>query len=87
LNDSIDDFFKSSGVIFSTEFGTVFGVDLKAKKKEGKPLPDTPSMKMWREEYEQMPIDEHKTKLAALGLGDEDFSEFKEVLKEEKKKK
>jgi len=60
---------------------------MKAKRKEGKPLSDTPTMKMWREEYEQMSEEEHKSKLAALGLGDEDFSEFKEVLKEEKKKK
>ncbi len=60
---------------------------MKAKRKEGKPLPDTPNMKMWREEYEQMSAEEHRAKLAVLGLSDEDFSEFKEVLKEEKKKK
>jgi len=60
---------------------------MKAKKKEGKPLTDTPQMKMWREEYESMSEEEHKAKLACLGLGEEDFGEFKEVLGEEKKKK
>jgi len=57
------------------------------RKKEGCPLPETAEMKAWREEYEDMSIEEHKAKLKGLGLGDEDFGEFKEILQKEKKKK
>ncbi|MEM0359756.1 MAG: hypothetical protein QXK06_00280 [Candidatus Diapherotrites archaeon] len=52
----------------------------------GRPLPDTPEMKLWRKEYEQMSLEEHRAKLAELGLGEEEFAEFKEVLEREKKK-
>jgi len=57
------------------------------KKKEGRPLSDTTAMKMWRDEYEHMSLEDHEAKLKKLGLGDEDFGEFKEVLRKEKKKK
>lgn len=52
----------------------------------GRPLPDTQEMKMWRKEYEQMSLEDHKAKLAELGLGEEEFAEFKETLAKEKKK-
>lgn len=60
---------------------------MRSKKKEGKPLPDTPEMQMWREEYKDMSLEDHKAKLKMLGLDDEDVKEMDEVLKEEKKKK
>ena len=34
------------------------------KRKEGRPLKDTQEMKMWREEYDQMPIEEQGTATA-----------------------
>ena len=68
-------------------FSTESGMLMRTKKREGRALPDTPEMKMWREEYEQMPLEEHKAKLKALGLGEEEFSEFSEVLLKEKSKK
>ncbi len=74
--------FKSSVFYFFE-----FGVDGMLKRREGRPLPDTPAMKMWRKEYEQMSLEEHQAKLRELGLSDEDFNEFKEVLKQEKKRK
>ena len=46
------------------------------RKKEGKPLPDTQEMKIWREEYSQMSVDEHNAKLKALGLSEEEIKEF-----------
>lgn len=60
---------------------------MRTRKKEGKPLPDTPEMKMWRKEYEGMSIEEHKQKLKMLGLGEEEIQEMEEELKKEKKKK
>ena len=44
-------------------------------------MPDTQDMKLWREEFEEMSLDEHHTKLKALGLSDEDLKEFDEDLK------
>ncbi len=59
----------------------------KTRKKEGKPLPETADMKMWKKEYENMSEEEHHQKLKQLGLSDEDMKEFDEVLEEEKKEK
>ncbi len=56
-------------------------------KKNGRPLPDTPAMQMWREEYEHMSLEEHEAKLRELGLGEEEIGEFREVWGKEKKKK
>lgn len=58
---------------------------MRSRKKEGKPLPDTPEMKMWREEYKNMSLEEHQQKLKMLGLDEEDLKEMNEALKEEKK--
>jgi len=55
---------------------------MRGKRKEGKPLPDTQDMKLWREEFNQMSVEEHHNKLKALGLSDEDVEEFDEGLKE-----
>jgi len=49
-------------------------------------LPDTQEMKLWRKEYEQMSLEDHKAKLVELGLGEEEFAEFRKKLEEEKKK-
>lgn len=57
------------------------------RKKEGKPLPDTPEMKLWRQEYSELSVEEHNARLKMLGLGEEDIKEMQEVLKEEKKGK
>ncbi|PIN85518.1 MAG: hypothetical protein COV47_01720 [Candidatus Diapherotrites archaeon CG11_big_fil_rev_8_21_14_0_20_37_9] len=58
---------------------------LSKKKKEGKPLPDTQDMKIWREEFDAMDITEHNNKLKSLGLDDEDIEEFDAVLETHKK--
>ena len=55
---------------------------MRAKKKEGRPLPETTDMKIWREEFDQMSLDDHHSKLKALGLGEDDIREFDEELKE-----
>ena len=61
---------------------------MKSKRiREGKPLPDTSQMKVWRDEYNALSEEEHREKLMSLGLADDDFKEFREALKEEKKKK
>ena len=60
---------------------------MRSKKKEGRPLGETAEMKAWREEYQGMSLEEHRAKLKELGLSDEDFGEFKEVLIKEKGKK
>ncbi|KKW30888.1 MAG: hypothetical protein UY74_C0030G0026, partial [Candidatus Kaiserbacteria bacterium GW2011_GWC2_52_8b] len=46
---------------------------MRGKKKEGRPLPDTQDMKLWRREFEEMSLDEHHNKLKSLGLSDEDL--------------
>jgi len=51
------------------------------RKKEGKPLPETTEMKMWREEFDKLSIDDHNEKLKSLGLDDEDIDEFDEKSK------
>ena len=56
-------------------------------KKEGKPLPETEEMKVWKEEYNEMSVEEHHKKLQMLGLGKEEMAEFDKALSEEKKKK
>ena len=53
------------------------------KKKEGHPLPNTPDMKAWREEFDELTIEDHDKKLKALGLDDEDIEEFNEDFTEE----
>jgi hypothetical protein len=55
------------------------------RKKEGKPLPETEAMKIWREEFEGMSIEEHDNKLKQLGLDDDDIEEFNEDFTEEEK--
>lgn len=57
------------------------------KKKEGRPLPETQDMRMWKQEYESMSEEDHKAKLRELGLADEEMGEFLNTLKEEKMKK
>ena len=57
------------------------------RKKEGKPLPDTAEMKVWREEFSKLSPDEHGEKLRSLGLDEEDIEEFNETLKQGKKEK
>lgn len=49
------------------------------KKAEGRPLPETADMKMWREEFKQMSLEDHDKVLKNLGLDDEDIAEFNEA--------
>ena len=51
------------------------------KKAEGRPLPDTPDMKAWREEFSQMSLEDHDNVLKNLGLDKEDIEEFNETVK------
>lgn len=60
---------------------------MRGKKKEGRPLPDTQDMKLWRREFEEMSLDEHHNKLKSLGLSDEDLREFDEDFKGNTSKK
>lgn len=55
------------------------------KKKEGQPLPETADMKIWREEFNEMTIEDHDKVLKNLGLDDEDIAEFNEAEKGGKK--
>ncbi|HLC80087.1 MAG TPA: hypothetical protein VJG83_06780 [archaeon] len=55
------------------------------RKKEGKPLAETADMKMWREEFNQMSLEEHDRVLKNLGLDKEDIEEFNEAEKGSKK--
>ncbi len=57
------------------------------KKREGKPLPEKPEDKIWREEFNKLTLDDHNAKLRSLGLDDEDIEEFDEVFQEDFKKK
>lgn len=50
------------------------------RKKEGKPLPETEDMKIWREEFDQMTQEDHVRVLKNLGIDDEELEEFKEDL-------
>jgi hypothetical protein len=59
---------------------------LRAKRKEGKPIPEKPEDKIWKEEFNKMTLEEHNKKLKALGLDDEDIEEFDEVFEESKSK-
>lgn len=54
------------------------------KKKEGKPLPETADMKIWKEEFDKMSLEEHDKVLKNLGLDKEDIEEFNEDFAEEK---
>ncbi len=58
-----------------------------AKRKEGKPLPETPQMKLWKKEFEKISIGGHDKKLKELGLDEEEIEEFNEEFKQSKKKK
>ncbi|MFH1586724.1 MAG: hypothetical protein ABID38_02615 [Candidatus Diapherotrites archaeon] len=49
------------------------------RKKEGRPLPEKPEDKIWREEFDQMTVEDHNEKLKGLGLEEEDIEEFDEV--------
>lgn len=51
------------------------------KKKEGRPLSDTADMKMWREEFNEMKLEDHDRVLKNLGLDDEDIEEFNETVR------
>lgn len=55
------------------------------KRGEGRPLPDTEDMKIWREEFNQMTLEEHDRILKNLGLDEEDIKEFNEAAKKGKK--
>ena len=60
---------------------------MRGKKKEGRPLPETQDMKLWRREFDEMGLDEHHNKLKSLGLSDEDLREFDEDFKGNTSKK
>ncbi|VVC00187.1 Uncharacterised protein [uncultured archaeon] len=55
------------------------------KKSEGRPLPETADMKIWREEFNQMSLEDHDRVLKNLGLDDEDVEEFNAATKGGKK--
>ncbi|MEM4326801.1 MAG: hypothetical protein QXZ13_01365 [Candidatus Diapherotrites archaeon] len=55
------------------------------KRGEGRPLPDTEDMKIWREEFNQMSLEDHDRILKNLGLDEEDIKEFNEAAKKGKK--
>lgn len=55
------------------------------KRGEGRPLPDTEDMKIWREEFNQMTLEDHDRILKNLGLDEEDIKEFNEAAKKGKK--
>ena len=55
------------------------------RKKEGKPLPETADMKTWREEFNEMKLEDHDKILKNLGLDEEDIEEFNEAEKSGKK--
>jgi len=56
-----------------------------ARKREGHPLPETEDMKIWREEFNQMTLEDHDKILKNLGLDEEDIEEFNESVKSGKK--
>ena len=58
-----------------------------AKKKESRPVREKPEDKIWREEFEQLTIDDHDGKLKSLGLDEEDIEEFNEKFSEDSAKK
>lgn len=60
---------------------------MRTRRKEGKPLKETPAMKIWREEFEDMEKEQHNAKLKMLGLDDEDIDAFDESLEAKKKGK
>lgn len=60
---------------------------MRSLKKEGKPLPETEEMKIWKEEYSEMPLEEHHKRLQQLGLGADDLAEFDKAFQGEKRKK
>ncbi len=49
------------------------------KPAEGAQMKESANMKAWREEFDQIDLDEHKAKLKALGLDDEEIAEFEEM--------
>lgn len=51
------------------------------KPPEGARLPETPDMKAWREEFEELREEDHLKKLAELGLDEEELEEFKKMEK------
>lgn len=52
------------------------------KPLEGEKLPETPDFQAWKKEFESMSKDEHKQKLLALGLDDEEIEEWEEMEEE-----
>src|SRR3989344_6804886 len=46
------------------------------RKKEGRPLAETADMKVWREEFNEMSLEDHDKVLKNLGLDAEDIQEF-----------
>ena len=55
------------------------------KRSEGGPLPETADMKMWREEFGEMKLEDHNRVLKNLGLDEDDIEEFNAVEKGGKK--
>lgn len=55
------------------------------KRGEGRPLPETEDMKIWREEFNQMTLEDHDRILKNLGLDEEEIKEFNEAAKKGKK--
>ena len=49
------------------------------RRREGKPLPETVDMKMWREEFKELKLEDHDKMLKKLGLDEEDIAEFNEA--------
>jgi len=57
-----------------------------ANKRKGKPIPEKPEDVFWRKEFDKITLKEHDSKLAQLGLGDEDIEEFNKKFGHKKKK-
>lgn len=55
------------------------------KKGEGRSLPETADMKIWREEFKEMTLEDHAKVLKNLGLDEEDIEEFNAAEKGGKK--
>jgi hypothetical protein len=49
------------------------------KPAEGMVKPITADMVAWKKEFDEIDIDEHKAKLKALGLDDDELAEFEEM--------
>ena len=54
------------------------------QKKEGKPLRETEDMKIWKEEFKEMSLEDHNRVLKSLGLDEGDIADFNEIVKSNK---